>query len=278
MFDDPELYLLRFDDPERDAERERRHAQALSIAAGRLALTLLELGLPARDVEAWSQSLARGVFVTVPVEGGDPCRCSCHPQLPSLQTHDGGVSCSCQRTAEQRAQQAGTWRAQWEAHDASPEAAAARARHQSEQDDVASWLAGEPGVVVSSFGGWAPEQWTGSVDGHSFSFRERHEQWRIELDLRPSGRVVQAWTGGDAGDEASYAPRELEEGDVIAEGVVDVPGYGTTPVERGTFIARTVRDHLRRKRCIVHEAGLALLERALAEPPRFCPACGTPLA
>lgn len=33
-----------------------------------------------------------------------------------------------------------------------------------------------------------PEEWHGEVDGHSFYFRERHDEWRIVLDLRPSGR------------------------------------------------------------------------------------------
>jgi hypothetical protein len=243
-----------------------------------LGLTLLGLGLAADDVPAWSEALARSLFVVVPVEGGDPCRCSCHPQLPSPETHDGGASCSCRLTAEERQQRSHQWLAALERHHATPEAAAARARRDAEQDEVAAWLAGEPDVVVSSFGGWAPEQWRGSIDGHSFYFRERHDQWRIELDLRPTGRVVQMWTGGDLDDEASHEPRELDEGDVVAEGVVDVPGYGRTPVERATFIVRTIRDHLRRERCTVHVDGLAGLSQHLGARPRFCPACGTPLA
>ena len=45
--------------------------------------------------------------------------------------------------------------------------------------------------------GPCPEQWTGEVDDHSFYFRERHAQWRIETDLRPSGRFIRTVTGTD---------------------------------------------------------------------------------
>jgi hypothetical protein len=45
---------------------------------------------------------------------------------------------------------------------------------------------------VHSHGGLTPEEWRGEVDGHSFYFRERHDEWRIEVDLRPSGRFIRA--------------------------------------------------------------------------------------
>ena len=91
-----------------------------------------------------------------------------------------------------------------------------------------------------------------SVAGHSFYFRERKGDWRIELDLQPSGRFVSTWRGGDFDDEGSFESRELDEGDVIARGVVEVPGYGGSPVERAEFIVGTIRDHLTRSpaRCI----------------------------
>lgn len=87
------------------------------------------------------------------------------------------------------------------------------------------------GVVVHRGGGMAPEQWWGDVDGHSFYFRERHDEWRIGLDLRPSGRSVSTWVGGELDDENGFEPRESEEGDVIAEGTTSVDGYGSTPVD-----------------------------------------------
>ena len=45
----------------------------------------------------------------------------------------------------------------------------------------------------------APEQWRGEVDGHTFYFRERNDEWRIELDLQPSCRIIRALVGTDRG-------------------------------------------------------------------------------
>lgn len=73
-------------------------------------------------------------------------------------------------------------------------------------------------MTVTEFGGFAPEPWRGSVDGHTFYFRERHDQWRIELDLRPTGRFHKVFKGGDFDDDSSFELAESLEGDVIAEG------------------------------------------------------------
>ena len=92
---------------------------------------------------------------------------------------------------------------------ASREGRAFRVREAAEEADLADWLAGQPGVVISAHGGLMPEQWRGSVDGHSFYFRARHGHWRIELDLGPSGRFCHVWKGGALDDEPDM---ELKEG------------------------------------------------------------------
>jgi hypothetical protein len=100
---------------------------------------------------------------------------------------------------------------------------------------------------------------TGTVDGHSFYFRERHGTWRIELDLEPSGqfaeRVVDVRDG-----EFVTEPEPILEGTVIAKGVDSQ--LGTTPVDHLAFIVTTVRDHLWAREC--DHAGALL----------FCPKCG----
>jgi len=229
-------------------------------------MTMIELGVAAQDAP-------RKILVT-PREGGGACACSCHPQLPTSDLHGYGTTCSCQLTAQERSRRGQQWRAEVNAYWESVGGAQQRARQRAEEDEVAAWLAGEPDVVITSYGGLAPEQWWGSVDGHSFYFRERHDCWRIELDLRPSGRYVSTWRGGDLSEEASYEPREIEEGDVIAEGVVDVAGYGSTPVQRAAFIVDTVRNYLRRQECSLHTTGLADLEQRLRQRPLWCPECG----
>jgi hypothetical protein len=120
-------------------------------------------------------------------------------------------------------------------------------------------------------------QWRGRVAGHSFYFRERDDCWRIEPDQTPSGRFVSTWRCSDLDDEVSYQLREIEEGEVIAEGVIDVPGYGASPVERAAFIVETIRDHLTRTGCTLHLNGLVDLERRLGRRPAWCPCCGVRL-
>jgi len=88
----------------------------------------------------------------------------------------------------------------------------------------------------------------------SFYFRERHEERRIELDWRPSGRFAQVVRGTD--DEGNMVTEdvELDEGDTIATGTIEAAGYGTTLVQRGQFIVDTIRAHLARKSCALHSA------------------------
>lgn len=278
MFEDPELHVIKFpQDPEAQARRERQQAEGRRRYRDHLAVTLIELGLNANDATTWSEAVLDRLFVVTPCEGGGPCACSCHPRLPSSDLHDYGFACGCQLTVEESRRQREQWRVTLDTYANSPAGAVKRAHRLAEENDLAGWLAGQPDVVISSYGGYAPEQWTGSVAGHPFYFRERHDCWRIELDLRPTGRYLRAWRRGDLGDEESYEPREVKEGDVIAEGVIELPGYGSTPVERAAFLVQTIRDHLRRQVCDRHLDGMIELERALGCRPRWCHDCGTRL-
>jgi len=152
------------------------------------------------------------------------------------------------------------------------------AARQAEDQELRAWLDQDPGVTVESHGGGAPEQWWGSVDGHSFYFRERHDMWRIELDLQPTGRFMRVWRGGSLDDESSFEPRESEEGTVIAEGVTGIPEYGVTPRERAHMIVSTIRTYLGRQNCQVHSTERDHLESVFGRPIRWCPECGIDLA
>lgn len=262
--------------PERAAERDRQRTEGRRRYHGLVATELLELGLDAGNLTVWSDAILDRLFVSER-DGDEPCHCGCHPRLPDSDFHDHGFSCPCRLTAEERRRQADEWQAGLDEYHNSAEAAAERAERQTEENELASWLAGQPDVVVSSYGGCFPEQWRGSVAGHSFYFREKRDHWRIELDLQPSGRFCQAWKGGDLDDEDSFQPQEIAEGEVIAEGVAGVEGYGSSPVERADVIVRTVRDHLTRTACRLHLAGVAELELRLGRRPDWCPACGTRL-
>jgi hypothetical protein len=211
------------------------------------------------------------------IDSGERCRCTCHPRLPESDLHDYGFDCVCQRTPEDRRRAVHKWRNDIESFWRSPEGQRIKAAEQAAEAELQAWLAGQIGVVVHSHGGLAPEEWRGDIDGHSFYFRERHDEWRIELNLRPSGRFIRVVAGTDKDGAIRYHERELDEGDVIAYGTTAADGYGTTPVERAQFIIDTIRIHLARQQCTHHRDDLSAIEAALGAAARWCPACGTRL-
>ena len=280
MFDEPDLHIISFADADGDvrAAREERRAEGRRLYVKDLVGVLTGLGVPADDAVGWSESIVDHLFFTVERDGDTTCPCSCHPRLPETDFHGYGFACSCQLSVAERQAAGAALRASMDAYRDSPEGRAAAAARQAEEDELVAWLVGHPDVVVTSHGGLAPEQWWGSVEGHTFYFRERHDEWRIELDLVPSGRFSRVWRGGDLDDDRSFESKEIEEGDVIAEGTTGVTGYGATPVERITFITETVRDHLRAQRCQVHTVERHAMELRLGRTMSWCPACGSKLS
>lgn len=279
MFEEPKIHIVDFSAgaSEYRSEREHQAAEGRRRYLARVKATLIDLGLDADQSTPWGEALLDSLFQVTPIEGDGPCHCSCHPHLPDSDFHDYGFACSCQQTAEERRRGWDRWRSRMDAYWDSPEGQERLAQKQAEEDELAAWLAGEPDVVVTSYGGFAPEQWWGSVEGRKFYFRERHDHWKIELDLRPTGRYSKVWKGGDLDDEDSFELEEIEEGDIIAEGVTGMPGYGVTPLERARFIVGTICDHIGRARCEVHRDGRTVLERRVGGPARWCPACGADL-
>jgi hypothetical protein len=211
------------------------------------------------------------------VDSGERCDCSCHLRLPESDLHEYGFGCVCTRTLEDRRRAFEKWRNTIQAFWASPDGQRIKAAEQAAEADLQAWLATQEGVVVHSHGGIAPEQWRGEVDDHSFYFRERHDEWHIELDLRPSGRFLRAVVSTDNDGAIRYKDREGDEGDVIAQGTTAAEGYGSTPVERAKFIVDTIRVHLRRQSCTHHLEEMSSIEAMLGTEVPWCPACGTRL-
>lgn len=275
----PEIHVIKLPDllgPEWRAEQDRKREETRRRYLEHLVSVLAAAEFP-NDVEEQAVAVLDALFVWEGVQTGERCRCSCHPRLPEGDQHDSGFDCPCRRTADEHRARFDQWKARMDEFWASPEGRRITAEHQAEEDELEAWLAGHPEVVVTRHGGMAPEQWWGEVDGHTFYFRERHDHWRIELDLRPSGRFYRAWAGGDLDDDANYELRESDEGDVIAEGTTRDDHYGRTPVERIQFIVDTVRAHLRPGACTVHTDERADLELLFGRPLAWCPACGVRL-
>jgi hypothetical protein len=274
VFEEPHLGVIKFpNSAEWRAEREHGRNQGRQRYRDRLiaALPLIESMV---EIAGRADAIVDHLFAVARIDGDGDCICSCHPRLPESDLHDYGFGCPCRLTAEERAARFAGWQAGMDEYWESPEGRAQAAARQVEEDELISWLAANPDVVVTTHGGMAPEQWRASVEGHSFYFRERHGDWRIELDLRPSGRFYRAWVGGDLEDDANFELRQTEEGDVIAEGTTGVGGYGETPVERAGFIVEQIRVHLEQGRCDLHTAEREGLELLFGRRLRWCPACG----
>lgn len=232
-----------------DDERARQEAERLRLRnryVGHLVDTA-DLG------EAAAERVIAALFDHPDLERSK-CWCGCHPRLSSQ--HDDGFDCPCGWDDARRADE----RRNLTAFCETPEAEELRKKHAREESAIAEWVAGQPDVEAARTTTYAPEQWQGTVDGHSFYFRERHGLWRIELDLKPSGRIAERLTDVRDDGELVTEPVELTEGDVIAEGVDAQLGDG--PVEHIAFIVRTIRDHLWARRCD-HSGALF-----------FCPKCG----
>ena len=280
MPDEPEPRIIKFPDllgEERRAERAEQEATSHRRYRDHLVTALQGIDLAHAELGTLADAILDVLFVVARVDSDGECACSCHPKLPTSDLHDYGFDCSCRHTAEENRDRWEQSLAEIDAYWESPEGQAARESRIREDAELEAWLNSETGVTITSHGGYAPEQWWGTVDSHTFYFRERHDHWRIELDLRPSGRFYRTWTGGDLDDDRNFEDREIEEGDVIAEGTTAIAGYGTTPVERACFIVGTIRDYLRQVGCDVHRHELDDLELLCGRPLNWCPACGLPL-
>jgi hypothetical protein len=278
--EEPELYLFDFSNAPGAAERREQVERARTEARRRYRdhlATVFDLHgypEPSELADVALDALTDWRYV----DSGERCRCSCHPGLPETDFHDYGFGCVCARAPEDRRRAMDNWRKNMAAFWKSPEGQNIIADEQAADADLQAWLAVQQGVIVHSHRGFAPEQWRGEVDGHTFYFRERHDEWRIEVDLAPSGHFARALVGTESDGEAQYVERELDKGDVIASGTTDAHGYGTTPVERAKFIVETIRIHLTREVCMLHHDDLSSIEALLGSEISWCPACGTRLS
>lgn len=211
------------------------------------------------------------------IETGERCRCSCHPQLPADDHHDFGFDCPCTHIRAQRRQSIQKALNEIDEYWDSPDGISARAADTAADRELQTWLTQQPNVTVDGHGGWAPEQWRGEVDGHSFYFRERHDDWHLEIDLHPTGRFLRVVDGRNDDGTMRYRQQAIEHGDIIATGTVSDDGYGATLLERARFIVTTIRYHLTRAACTHHPDKLDAVSGVIGAAARWCAACGARL-
>ncbi|HVB04969.1 MAG TPA: hypothetical protein VNF07_01810 [Acidimicrobiales bacterium] len=209
------------------------------------------------DALAMDETMAALVIATLFAprgRDGKPCFCGCHPGLSAQ--HDDGFECPCTWDQARREAVRGHLFADLQ----TPEQQEWRKRLRDEEAAAEAWIARQEGVSAELVSRFAPEQWRGTIDGHTFYFRERHGDWSIELDLQPTGSFAERIVGTDESGEFITEDVPVTAGEVIAEGVDS--DLGTGLIAHLSFILRTVRDHIFLKEC--DHAGALF----------FCPMCG----
>lgn len=148
---------------ELEAHRETVDALRADIAARRQA------SAPARRA-----ALAAGPALS-DLDAAEACHCSCHPHPADLTHHEGGTTCPCQRTVEERRETLKEFTALWAERISSTD------EDDTEEQDRIDEAAVRLQVTVNQIGGMAPFVITGTVDGRGFYLRERHDHWRVEI-------------------------------------------------------------------------------------------------
>jgi hypothetical protein len=193
---------------------EELAAQAAELAARRAEWARIE-----EQNKLWKRAL---LLVGPPlrdVEAAMECMDSCHPQL-RMEQHDGGATCHCQDTPEQKEQRR---------RDARAALREMTELWQPSEEEVAeaAWLkeaferiAGELGVDLKSWGGSVPFQIEGTFENRSFYVRARHERFTIRVApvedpamfLRdPHDWGDGDWTIDDGPDETLFGGRQQDE-------------------------------------------------------------------
>lgn len=178
------------------------------------------------------------------------CMCACHPRPADPTLHDGGASCRCQLTPEERAAAFDTYL------ELSAEFRDEQDAYIERRDAAFAAEVARLGVTARITVGAMPLVIVGEVDGRAFMFRERHDEWRVQIS--PDGDPL-----GD--------PQEWEHTIRIASGGVDELQAGDHVGEVGALrvAVYAVREALLRNSC-AHEA-------ARHATHRYCSLCGVPL-
>jgi predicted nucleotidyltransferase len=159
--EEPELYVFDFSDAPGAAEYrerlERDRTEARRRYRDHLAAVFDLHGLP--DPGALSDVALDALTGWRYIDSGERCSCSCHPRLPESDFHDYGFGCVCAQTPEDRRRAFDRWRNDIHAFWESPEGQRIKAAERAAEAELEAWLVAQPGVVVHTHGGLAPEQW-----------------------------------------------------------------------------------------------------------------------
>ncbi len=227
------------------------------VAAAHLTATRVRAEVAAK--RAVSHPLRRAAILAGPplrdVDAAVECRCSCHPRTCDVDLHDGGQSCSCQDTDEQREARRKAFRDAWSA--LTDDFAEEHGFHEERQrlfDIEAADLGVEARIEIQA----APFVIVGTCDGRGFYLRERHGTYRVTIaaDEDPGS---DPWTAEPT--ESSIDVAGGDDDELVRDGRF-------SPAAALRIAVAAVRTALARNICVHQEVGSG----------PYCPACGAPLA
>jgi hypothetical protein len=152
-----------------------------------LPLSAQEQARRAEEVKAWRAERARREAELRParlaavrtgpalrdLQAAADCGCSCHPRAADVDLHDGGPSCPCQKTPEERQQ---AWKELVEELEAlGPDPGIESGAVELAQRATALGVSAQWRLTA------APFVITGQVDGRGFYLRERHGHYRVTV-------------------------------------------------------------------------------------------------
>lgn len=209
----------------RQIRKQRDAARAANAPARKAAI---ETGPELRDIDA-----------------AVDCHCGCHPRPAERTLHEGGTTCPCQMTPEERT-------VALEQLFATLEQLAELDDENDERQQQIAHEAARLGVELTHCGGGAPFVIRGHVDGRGFFLRERHDLWRVEIapDQTPN---IDPWTA--ARDVPTITVAYGDSSELDQNGRFD-------PAHALRVAVDAVRLFLQRRSCPHTNAA------------RFCPACG----
>ena len=113
------------------------------------------------------------------VEAAVECLCSCHPRPAEIDRHDGGQSCPCHETEDERAARMKAFRDVW--NEDIEQEYRDEEQYFDEQRELLAAEAKALGVEASIQVWAAPHVSVGVCDGRGFYLRERHGSYRVTI-------------------------------------------------------------------------------------------------
>ncbi|CAN5700209.1 hypothetical protein BH18ACT2_BH18ACT2_09220 [soil metagenome] len=218
-----------------DADRARRVRADARLAAAPARRAAIATGPALRDIAA-----------------AVDCHCACHPHPADLDLHDGGSTCGCQLTPQER-------RAQWDTVMGSwPKPTNEELRERAVAEAAFAEAAAELDVTAHVELSMCPFVIVGNCDGRGFYLRERHGEWRVTI-AGEGEPAVDPW--GSTPDRLTIDVAAGDEGELV-----DADGR-FSDVAALRIAVGCVREAVLRDAC-AHDG----------DSGTYCCACGVPMA